>query len=72
MNKKQRELQMKIHNGTLTKKEYKEIDKHLYPFYIRMQLLEKYNTKLYYFIYIIWLVFISTVTSLLVVNFAVK
>lgn len=71
MDKTQRELEIKLNNNTLTKEEYKQLNKSLYSFFTRVELFKKYHTGIYYIFYIIWLVLISTVTSLVVVNLAV-
>lgn len=72
MNEKQRSYYKKINNGTLTETEYKEIDKKLYPLVTRIELMRKYKPILYYLIYIFWILFISIVVSVVVVNFAVQ
>lgn len=72
MTEEQRKLQLKLSNGTLTKEEYKKMDKKLYPLITRILLCEKYNPILYYLIYTLVVLFICTITSLGVVNFAVK
>jgi len=68
----QRKLEIKLNSETLTKEEYKKINKRLYPLLGRIEMCRRYNPVLYYFVYTLWIVFICTITSLGVVNFAVK
>ena len=72
MTEEQRKLQLKLSNGTLTKEEYKKINKRLYPLLARIEMCKRYNPVFYYSIYTLWIVFICTITSLGVVNFVVK
>lgn len=65
MNQFQRELLRKINNGTLTKEEYKKVNKKLYSILTRIELCKKYKPIFYYGVYIVAISFISTIASLL-------
>lgn len=72
MNREQRELLEKINNGTLTKHEYRKVDKKIYSILTRIELAKKYNPTIYVFVYILLIVSVSIISSLVVVNLAVK
>lgn len=72
MNKEQRELLKKINNGTLTKNEYRRVDKKLYSILTKIELVKKYNPTVFKLVYILLIVSVSIISSLVAVNFAVK
>lgn len=72
MNEEQRELLKKINNGTLTKNEYRRVDKKLYSILTKIELVKKYNPIVFKLVYILLIVSVSIISSLVAVNFAVK
>lgn len=72
MNEEQRELLKKINNGTLTKNEYRRVDKKLYSILTKIELVKKYNPTVFKLVYILLIVSVSIISSLVAVNFAVK
>lgn len=72
MNKEQRKLLEKINNGTLTKYEYRKVNKRLYSISTRIELARKYNPAAFILVYILLIVSVSIVSSLLAVSLAVK
>lgn len=72
MNKEQRELLKKINNGTLTKNEYRKVDKKLYSILTKIELVKKYNPTVFKLVYILLIVSVSIISSLVAVNLAVK
>lgn len=72
MNEEQRELLKKINNGTLTKNEYRRVDKKLYSILTKIELVKKYNPTVFKLVYILLIVSASIISSLVAVNFAVK
>ena len=68
----QRKLQEKMNKGLLTKQEYKQIDKKLYPLILRIEMCKIYNPIFYYICYGLWIVLVSVLSSLLTVKILVK
>lgn len=72
MNEEQRELLKKINNGTLTKNEYRRVDKKIYSILTKIELVKKYNPIVFKLVYILLILSVSIISSLIAVNLAVK
>lgn len=56
----------------MNKEQYKKVNKKNYSLFTRIYMCEKYNPVFYWTVYLVYIFFISIVSSLLVVILAVK